>query len=233
MRARAARNEHLASLTTLAAGAAHELSTPLATIAIAARELERSTGAAGGASALADDARLIRLEVDRCQAILDQMSGRAGGITPDEAEPVDVRQVVEEICARLPAERAARLEIRIHGELPSIDVPRAGFGQVVASLVKNAFDATTGTEAVAVDVARHGDRVRLIVKDEGRGMPADVLSRAGEPFFTTKEPGRGLGLGLFLARLFAERIGGSLTLHSDHGTTAILDLPAPSAEIPQ
>jgi two-component system sensor histidine kinase RegB len=233
MRARAARNEHLASLTTLAAGAAHELSTPLATIAIAARELERSTGAAGGASALADDARLIRLEVDRCQAILDQMSGRAGGMTPDEAEPVDVRQVVAEICARLPAERAARLEIRIHGELPSIDVPRAGFGQVVASLVKNAFDATTGTEAVAVDVARHGDRVRLIVKDEGRGMPADVLSRAGEPFFTTKEPGRGLGLGLFLARLFAERIGGSLTLHSDHGTTAILDLPAPSAEIPQ
>ena len=82
MRALAARNERLASLTTLAAGAAHELSTPLATIAIAARELERSAGAADRASALADDARLIRLEVDRCQAILDQMSGRAGGMTP-------------------------------------------------------------------------------------------------------------------------------------------------------
>ena len=103
MRARAARNERLASLTTLAAGAAHELSTPLATIAIAARELERSTSAAGGASALADDARLIRLEVDRCQAILDQMSGRAGGMTPDEAEPVDVGQVVAELRTRLPA----------------------------------------------------------------------------------------------------------------------------------
>jgi len=141
---------------------------------------------------------------------LDQMSGRAGGMTPDQAEQVDVRQVVAEICARLPADRAARLEIRIHGELPSIEVPRAGFRQVVASLVKNAFDATTSTEAVAIDVARHGDAVRLIVRDEGRGMPADVLGRAGEPFFTTKEPGRGLALGLFLARLFAERIGGSL-----------------------
>ena len=230
MRVRAARNEHLASLTTLAAGAAHELSTPLATIAIAARELERSTQASDGLSALADDARLIRLEVDRCQAILDQMSGRAGGMTPDESERVDVKAIVAEIRNRLPFDLAARLDIRIHDDLPAIDVPRAGFRQVVASLVKNAFDATPGNESVAIDVARHGDAVRLIVKDEGRGMPADVLSRAGEPFFTTKEPGRGLGLGLFLARLFAERIGGSLTLHSDHGTTAILDLPAPSVE---
>ena len=230
MRALAARNERLASLTTLAAGAAHELSTPLATIAIAARELERSAGAADRASALADDARLIRLEVDRCQAILDQMSGRAGGMTPDETEAVDVRQVVAEVRDRLPVEQASRLEIRVHGDLPRIDVPRAGFGQVVASLVKNAFDATPGPQPVAVDLERHHDAVRLMVHDEGLGMPADVLGRAGEPFYTTKEPGRGLGLGLFLARLFAERCGGALTLRSDRGTTAILDVPAHQAD---
>ena len=233
MRVRAARNEHLASLTTLAAGAAHELSTPLATIAIAARELERSAGAAGATSPLAEDARLIRLEVDRCQAILDQMSGRAGGMTPDEPEPVDVRQIVAEVRDHLPPDRSARLDIRIHGELPALDVPRAGLGRVIASLVKNAFDATPGTQSVTVDIARHGDAVRLIVKDEGSGMPADVLSRAGEPFFTTKEPGRGLGLGLFLARVFAERLGGSLTLRSDSGTAAILELPASSVAVPR
>jgi two-component system, sensor histidine kinase RegB len=78
LRVHAARNERLASLTTLAAGAAHELSTPLATIAIAARELERSAAATAQGSptgvihGLADDARLIRMEVDRCQDILDQ-----------------------------------------------------------------------------------------------------------------------------------------------------------------
>jgi two-component system sensor histidine kinase RegB len=229
MRLRATRNEHLASLTTLAAGAAHELSTPLATIAIAARELERSA-AVTNLSAVAGDARLIRLEVDRCQAIIDQMSGRAGGMTPDASEPVDVAAVVTELRDRLTAERSARLDVRIHGPLPSVDVPRAGLAQVMASLVKNAFDATTGSGRVALDVSCYAGGIRLVVKDEGQGMPADVLSRAGEPFFTTKEAGRGLGLGLFLARLFAERIGGSLALSSECGTTAVLALPLPGPD---
>ena len=110
-------------------------------------------------------------------------------------------------------------------------MPRAGFGQVVASLVKNAFDATTGPQPVAVDLERYRDAVRLMVHDEGVGMPGDVLRRAGEPFYTTKEPGRGLGLGLFLARLFAERCGGAFTLQSDRGTTAILDVPVRHAGI--
>jgi two-component system sensor histidine kinase RegB len=56
-------------------------------------------------------------------------------------------------------------------------------------------------------------------------MTGAVLRRAGEPFYTTKEAGRGLGLGLFLARVFAERSGGSLTLTSGDGTTAVLELP--------
>jgi two-component system sensor histidine kinase RegB len=237
LRVHAARNERLASLTTLAAGAAHELSTPLATIAIAARELERSAAALTGRGfppavihGLADDARLIRMEVDRCQEILDQMSGRAGGVAPDQSEPVDVRQIVCELRDRLPAEQAARLDIRTHGDLPLVDVPRAGFGQVVASLVKNAFDATPGESPVSVDVRTLHDSVRVVVQDEGAGMPAAVLRRAGEPFYTTKEPGRGLGLGLFLARVFAERCGGTLTLQSDRGTTAILELPVRTGE---
>jgi two-component system sensor histidine kinase RegB len=232
MRAHAVRNERLASLTTLAAGAAHELSTPLATIAIAARELERSTASAG-VSALADDARLIRMEVDRCRAILDQMSGRAGGMTPDEAEPVDVIRVLSDIRDRLPTEQASRLQVRAVGALPLIDVPLAGFGQVVASLVKNAFDAAPGSQSVAVELAPHDTGVRITVKDEGGGMTPDVLRRAGEPFFTTKEPGRGLGLGLFLARVFAERCGGSLMLQSERGTTAVLELPARAGRGPR
>ena len=127
MRAQAARRERLMSLTTLAAGAAHELSSPLATIAIAARELERSLESAQFADAAAasegalearasspepatanrqpphslstwsEDAQLIREQVDRCHAILDQMSGRAGGSAADQPEPLDIRRMVDEV----------------------------------------------------------------------------------------------------------------------------------------
>ena len=85
MRQQAARTDRLVSLTTLAAGAAHELSTPLATIAIASKELERALARAAVPAECTADARLIREEVDRCQLILDQMSGRAGGSAAETA----------------------------------------------------------------------------------------------------------------------------------------------------
>jgi two-component system sensor histidine kinase RegB len=96
---------------------------------------------------------------------------------------------------------------------------------VLLSLIKNAFDATESNQPVAIDVAATSRSFRFTIEDQGSGMPPDVLRRAGEPFFTTKEPGRGVGLGLFLARIFAERSGGSLSLRSGRGTVAVLELP--------
>ena len=68
--------------------------------------------------------------------------------------------------------------------------------------------------------------MRIEVQDAGAGMTPEVRARAGEPFYTTKEPGRGLGLGLFLTRTLAERAGGSLRFEGSAGTTAILEIPA-------
>jgi two-component system sensor histidine kinase RegB len=72
-----------------------------------------------------------------------------------------------------------------------------------------------------------GENVRFAIEDRGAGMPPEVLARVGEPFFTTKPPGRGMGLGVFLARAVVERQGGSLRLRSTvgEGTTAQLELP--------
>jgi two-component system sensor histidine kinase RegB len=230
MRERAARSERLAALTTLAAGAAHELSTPLATIAVATRELEHAIGRSDHSHALLEDARLIRTEVDRCRTILDQMSGRAGGSAPDEPERLHLSEAINAVRSRLPADRADRLLITVQEPMDPIVLPRTGLIQALTSLVKNAFDASPTSSPVRLSVSRHDGLVRVVVQDEGTGMSAESLARAGEPFYTTKEPGYGFGLGVFLARVFTERVGGALTFESDRGTKVTLDLPASHQE---
>ena len=227
MRRHASRADRLVSLTTLAAGAAHELSTPLGTIALAARELEHSAAERGTVPDLADDARLIRTEVDRCRAILDQMSGRAGGSTTDEPEDLTVQTLRADIEGRLSPDRSARLAIDVSAEPYSMFLPRSGLAQAVLALITNAMDATDTPEdsPVRMHIDTTPERLSITVVDTGPGLSPDALRRAGEPFFTTKDPGRGLGLGLFLARVFAERVGGTLTLESDNGTTATLQVP--------
>ncbi len=231
MRDQATRTERLVSLTTLAAGAAHELSTPLATIAVASKELERALTRSVVPDACVADARLIREEVDRCQLILDQMSGRAGGSAAEASETVHIDTVLADVKARLTSDLAGRLSTSANPTLTTIVVPRAGLVQVLLSLIKNAFDATRGGDQVTLEVSADGGLFTFVVQDGGHGMSGDTLRRAGEPFYTTKEPGRGLGLGVFLARAFAERCGGSLSLRSDRGTVAVLTLPACAARI--
>jgi two-component system sensor histidine kinase RegB len=100
--------------------------------------------------------------------------------------------------------------------------------QTLGSLVKNAFDACESKDArVHLEVESRGATVRFTIVDEGAGMTSEELSRVGEPFFTTKEPGSGMGLGVFLARAFVDQLGGALTFDSvrGKGTRAIVEIP--------
>ena len=97
---RLAHHERLASIATLAAGAAHELGTPLATIAVASRELELSGNGLSGAANIAEDARLIRSQVERCSEILRQMGGRSA----EPAGEMPTRITLKEICAQVKSE---------------------------------------------------------------------------------------------------------------------------------
>jgi two-component system sensor histidine kinase RegB len=233
-RERASRSERLASLTTLAAGAAHELSTPLATIAVAARELDRNAARVVApqsvGAALRDDARLIRAELDRCQTILDGMSGRAGTGLPTTLEPLAPAAIAGLLQERLSEPRRQQLDVEI---APEASVPAAAGAemiQAISSLLKNAFDASPNGDRVLLRFGARDGMARIEVRDRGAGMPLATRLRAGEPFFTTKEAGKGLGLGLFLVRTFAERSGGTLDFDASEGTTAILEIPALSDE---
>jgi two-component system sensor histidine kinase RegB len=235
-RERATRSERLASLTTLAAGAAHELSTPLGTIAVAARELERNAARVSDpptvGSALRDDARLIRGELDRCQAILDGMSGRAGGNVTTTLTPMPPSAIADLVHERLTEAHRQRLVVQIDPNAPVPSATGAEVVQAISSLLKNAFDASTGNDHVVLRFGARGGASLIEVQDGGGGMSPDVRRRAGEPFFTTKEPGKGLGLGLFLVRSFVERTGGTLDFSVDGGTRAILVLPALTQDAP-
>jgi two-component system sensor histidine kinase RegB len=228
-RAAAVRNERLASLATLAAGAAHELATPLGTIAVTARELERQ--AARRLPAPLEDVRLIRAQIERCRAILDQMAADAGESAGEAPVTTTLARIVDEALRDLPPAPAIDVDLGPLREAPLVAPPRA-LGQALGVLIKNAQDASAAGGAVRIRAERAPDGLRLTVADDGPGMLPEVLAHAGEPFYTTKAPGRGLGLGLFLARTVVEQLGGRLHLESLPGrgtrATLIVGTSAPS-----
>jgi two-component system sensor histidine kinase RegB len=180
--------------------------------------------------AIKDDARLIRAEVDRCHAILERMSGRAGDGVPASTDPLPLTSIVQLARSRLSESQASRLRVEI---VPGVVGPEASGAetiQALSSLLKNAFEASGPSANVTVRAWQRDGMVSLEVHDTGSGMSAETIRHAGEPFYTTKELGRGLGLGLFLARTFAERAGGNLSIQSGNGTTVTLELPAMKIE---
>lgn len=222
----AARQERLASLATMAAGAAHELSTPLGTIALVAKELERAL-ARQGTQDMIEDARLIREQVGRCRVILDQMAGGAGEHPGESIEPVTVDVLMREALADTRAAPGVRLDLAAGAGRTVLRLPPRAVAQALRNVITNAQDASRPDHEVVVAATRARDGVSIEVIDRGQGMSTDVLARAGEPFFTTKDPDRGMGLGLFLTRAVIEGLGGSLRIDSipGQGTCATLTLP--------
>lgn len=226
---RAALDDKLASLSTLAAGAAHELATPLGTMGLVADELEAA--ALGGQLPLAfhEDARLLKGQIARCRDILHQLSADSGTAVGELPSELGVEALLDQVVASLSVERRERVERRVSTPALRLRLPPRAFAQVLRNLVSNALDAGEGPVALAV--TSDSGRVQFSVRDQGAGMSPEVLARAGEPFFTTKPAGKGMGLGVFLARAVTERLGGELRLRSTagEGTTAEIDLPG-SAE---
>jgi two-component system sensor histidine kinase RegB len=228
LRDRAARDARLAAMSTLAAGAAHELSTPLGTIAVAARELELALDQAPVGREAREDARLIRAEVERCRRLLHDMSGRFSQPLGEGATRQSLDAVLDATLAELsPAERQRVRRGATRGPSP-VTWPTGVVARALVNIIRNALQASPpgAPVEVATAVAKHGT-VTIRVIDAGSGMTPEVLARAGEPFYTTKAQEGGTGLGLFVARSTVEQLGGTLTVTSREGTgtTVTLSLP--------
>jgi len=224
-----ATGEKLEALATLAAGAAHELASPLSTIAVVAKELEHEVRSVEARGSIVEDVRLVRAEVDRCRAILVQMSADAGQSVGERWRHLTAEQLIENVLAAMkPCDR-----VEVHYETDAarqrLDVPVESLAQAFRGIVQNALDASPPEARVNVTLRCSATRLWITVRDQGPGMDQDVLRRAGEPFFTTKPPGQGMGLGLFLARRVVERLGGRIEVESPpgRGVTVVVELPLP------
>ncbi len=226
-----AASEKLEALGTLAAGAAHELATPLSTIAVVAREVEmaiesHSCGNFDGETV--DDIRLIRCELDRCRKILDRMSADAGQTIAEAIQHVSWNRLKTETLAGLPD--SERVDWRANGlaETDMVPIPLMGLSQALRGLIQNGFDASEPQQRVLVDVELSApESCTITICDQGQGMSRETASRAGQPFFTTKPPGKGMGLGVFLADSVVRRLGGQMEFQSlaGSGTKVRIRLP--------
>jgi len=221
----AARQERLASLATMAAGAAHELSTPLGTVALAAKELEHALTKTAEPE-LAADARLIREQVGRCRAILEQMAQGAGTVGESVAT-CTIGELLDEALVGIRATPVVHRDVPAELTKTVLRLPPRAVSQALRSLITNAQDASPPTAAVMVTVRGEATTLELAIHDRGAGMPSEILARIGEPFFTTKAPGRGMGLGLFLARAVIEAVDGTLQIDSTAGTGTVVRVTLP------
>jgi two-component system sensor histidine kinase RegB len=243
LQSQVARHERLASVATLAAGAAHELGTPLATIAVASRDVEYHATEVSGDPELARDARLIRSEVERCRSILHEMSARGAEQPGELPVRVELDGLLQSVLHGFSSPDRERVGIVLTGNPGAAVLPAGAARQALTALVRNALDAASETQPsgcevaqpsgcevaqpVTLGVARTAGSLEFVVADSGCGMSQETLNRIAEPFFTTKPPGCGMGLGTFLVRVFAERMGGRLAFESEpgKGTRALLELP--------
>jgi two-component system sensor histidine kinase RegB len=227
------REQRLTAIGALAAAAAHELGTPLATIKLISGELAHDLK---DQPEYAEDLALLRSQADRCREILRDLSD--GGRDDAHVRSAPIVAVVEE-AARPHKTRGKSLKIRINGEdaalvgdaQPSIRRrPEVIHG--LRNLVQNAVDFAS--ETVWVDVVEREGALRISVGDDGPGFRGDVLDFLGDPYVTTRGRSRGrgrdgsyqgMGLGLFIAKTLLERTGARIVFANGPGARADIDGP--------
>jgi two-component system, sensor histidine kinase RegB len=201
-----AREQHLTQLDGLAAAAAHELGTPLATITLIAKDLQKQLPAS---DPLEEDLALLEQEAGRCRAILGKLTS-LGGDAGDVFDDMSLSLLIEEVAG---PHRDFGVDISIveDGQGPEPVCRRnPGILYGLGNLIENAIDFAASE--VRIEAKWNAAWVTMVIGDDGPGFSPDVVGRVGEPYVTTKndrraktEEGAGLGLGLFIAKTLLER----------------------------
>jgi two-component system sensor histidine kinase RegB len=220
-----AREQRLSALGALAAAAAHELGTPLATMTIIAKEIAREAPP----GALKDDAELLMSQAERCRDILRQLT-RAPDASDAVHERMSLLQVVQEAIephARGPEVRVEAVVSGPPGEPPPEIWRLPEVLHALTAFIENAVDFARSEILVTARFdARH---IAVEVRDDGPGFAPEVLAKLGEPYVTSR-PGAesmrsghvGMGLGFFIAKTLLERTGASVDFRNGRGGGAVI-----------
>lgn len=228
-------SERLASIGRLAAGVAHEIGNPVTGIACLAQILqeEREEDAE-----IHDSCTQIIEQTKRISRILQSLMSfaHAGSPQQDSLEAVSLAAAASDAIALLSLNREhpVRFYNLCDPQHVALGDPQR-IAQVLINLLSNARDASPADGSILVRSEKGPQGVTLIVEDEGSGIPAELLDRLYEPFFTTKDPGKGTGLGLALVYSIVEEHHGRISIDSPAdpqrrcGTRVSIQLPSPSA----
>jgi len=216
-RDRTARTDRLRSVGTLAAGAAHELNTPLSTIGLRLRRVARRHEDPDTVR----DLEAIQGQLERCSGIVQQLLVGAGDPAASDIERRSLVELAREAVTMW--SKSTNLEVRLSDSSAGahIEVPKIAFIQAMINLLENARQAQEEVNTfspIRIRILRDEDSAVLEIIDRGCGM-SDHIEQVGEPFFTTKVTGTGLGV--FVARAVADGAGGGLSyVPAEVGTTA-------------
>lgn len=203
------REKHLSQLDGLAAAAAHELGTPLATISVVAKEMERELD---DDDRFRDDVQLLRSQSERCRDILRRLTSLSAE-SEEHMRRLPLSSLIEEVMA---PHRQFGIELELIEKAGRAGEPignrNAAILYGLGNLIENAVDYAKAK--VTVTVEHDAERVAITIEDDGIGYAPDILSRIGEPYMTKRpredERAGGLGLGLFIAKTLLERSGASI-----------------------
>ncbi len=239
-RENALRDERLVALGTLATGAAHELGTPLATMAVLVGEMagemeDEMDDARANTPDMRDKLIILRDQVMRCKSILSTMAASAGQVRAESGQRFVLDDYLKNILQQWQAMRPAVI-VQYHARgahpAPSI-VGDQTLSQAIINILNNAADASP--DQVTIDVQWSENELRMEICDRGTGLTPVTQERAGEMLFTTKAPDQigvgGLGLGLFLAHATLSRFGGNVQLINREGGGACAHVVLPLAPL--
>jgi two-component system sensor histidine kinase RegB len=229
-RANALHAEQILSLGTLAAGTAHELGTPLATVAILAKELEHEYE---DQQELVNDLKLLRQQIDNCKQILSRMADNAGQVQANSGHALAVDNYLDNLIAEWRQSRPdAQVKTEWQGSLPAPDII---VDQTLTHAIVNILNNAVDHASREVELIGRWDKQKLELEicDDGKGMERALIDKLGENIISTKLPEEGMGLGLFLAKSTLNRFGGTLQLHNRDtgGTRVLIEIPLGSLTI--